>query len=73
MLLSEEKNFISKSFDKSHTLYIVGFENKGTLYHVIAVIMYVSMPDGSYIKWFAVTSLDNDKDWLGRFANEKPF
>ena len=72
-LLPEEKDSVSKSFDRSHTLYIIGFENGGTVYHVIAVIMYVSMPDGSYINWFAVSSLKNDKKRFGRFANEKPF
>ena len=72
-LILEEKEPISKSFDRGHTLYIIGFENTGDKYHIIAAIMYIKSPEGAYINWFAVSNSDYDKNRFGKLANGKPF
>ena len=35
--------------------------------------MYVSIAEGTYVNWFAITKSTYDKTQFGRFANDKPF
>ena len=69
----EEKKSISTSFERGETLYIIGFNNKGDAHSVIAVIMYVSCQEGSYINWFVVDQRPYDHSRFGKFANEQSF
>ena len=72
-MLTEERQSVVTSFDRGNTLYINGFENNPSKYHIIAAILYVTCAEGTYINWFAVSNLGNDKNRFGKFANGKPF
>ena len=72
-MLLGEKQSVSACFDRGDTLYIIGFGNTGETNHIVAVIIYVSSAEGTYINWFAVSGRTYDMNRFGKFATDKPF
>ncbi len=72
-LMPKERQSIMYSFEKGDALYIIGFDITGKIHHVIAAILYVLAPEGSYINWFAVTHQSYNHDRFGRGSNDQPF
>src|SRR6476620_3429127 len=69
----EERHSLDFAFDRGEILYIIGFDGKGEIHHIIAAIMYVSCAEGSYINWFAVSDKTYDSTKFGKFSINQPF
>ena len=72
-VIREERNSLENSFDQGNILYIIAFNAAGDYHHTIAVIMYVTCAEGSYINWFAVSQEAYDTQRFGKYANKQPF
>lgn len=72
-LTDQDIESITKSFKQGQVLYIIGFDNTAKAHHVVAAVMYVMSPKGSFINWLAVTTSNYDKIRFGKFASDKSF
>src|SRR6476660_10549658 len=71
--IAEERHSLDFAFDRGEILYIIGFDGKGEIHHIIAAIMYISCAEGSYINWFAVSDKTYDSTRYGKFSINQPF
>lgn len=69
----DENVAIENSINFGQALYILGIDNNVKAHQILAVVLYVSSPDGCYINWLAVSKELFSISKYGKFANDKPF
>jgi len=54
-------------------MFIIGFDNTGTMSHIIAAVLYIATANGNYINWLAVSNSNFDTKQFSKYATNKPF
>ena len=69
----DDKEAKSKAFNHGEALYIIGSGNQPAAHQIIAVVLYVMSPEGTYINWLDVTSNSFSTILYDKNASDNPF